>query len=247
MPRRSRQLVVEYLENVSRRALEKRARLIGEYVKGKTGVYALYRGDRLKYVGLATDLRNRLKNHLIDRHAQSWDKFSVYLTVDDEHIRELEALVIRIATPKENLTRTKFRKAENLRSRFRKDIATYQKRELNELFGIHVEEFAETRALRRPAKKLRAQKGNGSKIPTLSPYVDSRKPFFKIYATYKGKKYEAIVLGNGIIKYEGRIYYSPSGAGREVRKGKETAGWVFWKYRDPKTREWVPLDNIRRK
>jgi hypothetical protein len=45
--------VVEYLENVSRKALEDYQQLIREYVKGKNGVYALYHGNRLRYVGLA--------------------------------------------------------------------------------------------------------------------------------------------------------------------------------------------------
>ena len=102
MAKRSKQLVSEYLENISRKALHKYQPLIREYVKGKKGVYALYRGYRLKYVGLATDLRKRLRRHLRDRHAHSWDKFSVYLTKSDEHLRELEALVLRIAAPREN-------------------------------------------------------------------------------------------------------------------------------------------------
>ena len=45
------------------------------------GVCVFYRGGRLKYVGLAANLRGRLNNHLTDRNAQSWDKFSVYLTI----------------------------------------------------------------------------------------------------------------------------------------------------------------------
>jgi hypothetical protein len=89
MAKKSKPLVIEHLENISRKALEKYQPIITEYVKGKKGVYALYKGERLKYVGLAGNLRSRLSTHLRDRHAQSWDKFSVYLTEDDEHLREL--------------------------------------------------------------------------------------------------------------------------------------------------------------
>jgi type I restriction-modification system DNA methylase subunit len=35
------------------------------------GVYALYRGNRLYYVGLASNLRSRLNTHLRDRHANT--------------------------------------------------------------------------------------------------------------------------------------------------------------------------------
>ena len=87
MAKRSRHLVVQHLENISRTALEKYQKIIREYIKDKKGVYALYRRDKLKYVGLATDLRIRLKTHLTDRHAQTWDKFSIYLTENDEHLR----------------------------------------------------------------------------------------------------------------------------------------------------------------
>ena len=52
-----------------------------EFVKMEKGVCVFYRGGRLKYVGLAANLRGRLNNHLTDRNAQSRDKFSVYLTI----------------------------------------------------------------------------------------------------------------------------------------------------------------------
>lgn len=240
MPRRSEQLVVEYLENVSRKALEDYQQLIREYVKGKNGVYALYHGNRLRYVGLATDLRTRLKMHLKDRHAQSWDKFSVFLTIDDKHLREMEALVIRIAKPKENLTQTKFKKAENLAYRFRNDIKLFYKQELDELFGIYEENQHETRT-RVARKRSSSQKPQTS----LAPFIDPKQPFFKIYAHYKGKNYKAIMLGNGVIKYRGREFYTPSAAGKYIRK-KESDGWHFWKYRDPDSGELVPLDNLRK-
>ncbi len=88
-------LVSQYLEKISRSVLEKYQGIIREYVAKRHGVYALYRGNRLYYVGLASNLRNRLRHHLRDRHGQSWDRFSVYLTIGDSHIKELESLVLR--------------------------------------------------------------------------------------------------------------------------------------------------------
>jgi hypothetical protein len=32
-------------------------------------------------------LRSRLKQHLKDRHANSWDSFSVYITLENHHLR----------------------------------------------------------------------------------------------------------------------------------------------------------------
>jgi hypothetical protein len=71
-------LVCQHLENISRQALEKYQHIIKQYVRYRHGVYALYRRDKLYYVGLASNLRTRLGHHLKDRHGQSWDRFSVY-------------------------------------------------------------------------------------------------------------------------------------------------------------------------
>ena len=52
----------------------------------------------------------------------------------------------------------------------------------------------------------------------------------RIFATYKGKKYKAIVQSNGRIKFDGALYDSPSGAAQAVRK-RPTNGWRFWHVR----------------
>ena len=77
---RKQRLFTEYLERVSGKLLEDEYRgAIGALIKGHAGIYALYKGERLYYVGLATNLMGRVKQHLKDRHAKRWDKFSVYL------------------------------------------------------------------------------------------------------------------------------------------------------------------------
>ena len=107
-------LVCQFVENLSSAALERYADIIRDLVGRQHGVYALYRRDKLYYVGLATNLRGRLRGHLRDRHKGLWDRFSVYLTIDHRHLRELESLVIRIAQPKGNKQRGKFARSENL-------------------------------------------------------------------------------------------------------------------------------------
>ncbi|MEI8140076.1 MAG: GIY-YIG nuclease family protein [bacterium] len=97
--KRRTQLVCQHLENISRQALERHQDIIGQYARGRQGIYALYRRGKLYYIGLATNLRTRLKQHLKDRHGGSWDQFSVYLTVGDNHLRKLEALMLRTVKP----------------------------------------------------------------------------------------------------------------------------------------------------
>ena len=98
MPKR-KPLVTQHLERISRDALAKYQNIIRRYVRGRWGVYALYRGNRLYYVGLASNLSGRLNRHLKDRHKESWDRFSVYLTIGDSHLKELESLILRVVRP----------------------------------------------------------------------------------------------------------------------------------------------------
>ena len=51
------QLVCQHLENIFRKALENYQKIIKDFVKGRHGVYALYKKGRLYYVGLASNLR----------------------------------------------------------------------------------------------------------------------------------------------------------------------------------------------
>jgi hypothetical protein len=67
-------LVSQFLERVSRNALKEYQDVIREFVRRRHGLYALYRNDKLYYVGLASNLRNRLKAHLKNRHSDSWDR-----------------------------------------------------------------------------------------------------------------------------------------------------------------------------
>src|SRR6266571_6184555 len=93
--------------------------VLREFLKGRHGVYALYKGVRLYYVGLASSMRSRLRHHLKDRHAGRWGHFSVYVTSTDDHLRELEALALRIASPKGNKSFTKFARSHDLKKYFR--------------------------------------------------------------------------------------------------------------------------------
>ena len=119
---RSRPLVIEHLEDVSRDTLAEYQDIVREYIRGKHGIYALYKKDRLYYVGLASSLGRRLKQHLRDRHGGSWDRFSVYLTRREDHITELEPIVLRIVKPTGNKQLGRFPGSSNLARELRDDI-----------------------------------------------------------------------------------------------------------------------------
>jgi len=68
-------IVSAHLENVSGTVLERYPKVIRELKQGRSGIYALYKGDKIYYIGLASSLRGRVKMHLKDRHTRKWNRF----------------------------------------------------------------------------------------------------------------------------------------------------------------------------
>jgi len=225
------QLVSQHLENISRTALEKYQNILKEYVKGRHGVYALYSKGHLYYVGLASNLRNRLKTHLKDRHAQTWDSFSVYFTINDSHLHELETLILKIASPKGNKQSGNFINAQNLKPMLKKAVTKAQQKEL---VGLGLKK---TNEVAKP--KVVAMKGRKA---VLAPYVKNR---FEIRFRYKGKLHKATVRQDGSILYKGNAYNSPSTAATAITKHAMN-GWKTWKY-ERAPGDWVLLRVLKRK
>jgi hypothetical protein len=226
------QLVSQHLENISRDALEKYLHIVRRYVVGRQGVYALYRRGKLYYVGLARDLRWRLNAHLKDRLAPHWDRFRVYLTIGDKHLKELESLLLRVVKPKPsgNVQTGKFAASENLVYQFKREIKAHQRAELNVLVGLS-------------GDLERAQKA-ANIPPSGVPLARYATGPFNIGARYKGVTFRAHVRRDGRIRFQGKTYKSPSGAGRAVCK-RSCNGWQFWKY-ERAPGDWVRLDVLRR-
>ena len=99
MKKRRNALLQGHLDKILWRVLDQYPKLVQQMIRHKSGVYALYRQDKLYYVDLAKNLMGRLRGHLKDRHRGAWDRFSVYLTVDADHMKQLESLLLRIAPP----------------------------------------------------------------------------------------------------------------------------------------------------
>ena len=225
------QLVSQHLENISRDALEKYLHIIRRYVLGRQGVYALYRRGKLYYVGLARDLRWRLDAHLKDRLAPHWDRFSVYLTIGDKHLKELESLLLRVVRPKPsgNVQTGKFASSQNLVYQFKREIRTHQRAELDVLVGL-------TGDLERAQKAVNVPL---SGVP-LARYVTEP---FNIRARFKGRTFRAHVRRDGRIRFQGKTYKSPSAAGSAVCK-RSCNGWWFWKY-ERAPGDWVRLNVLK--
>jgi hypothetical protein len=237
MPKR-RPLVTQHLENVSREALERYQGILRAYIRNRQGVYVLYRRGKLYYIGLAGDLRKRLGAHLRDHHKESWDRFSVYLTIGVDHMKELESLILRIAIPHGNRVKGSFAKSENLLPKLKRDLRRSSDEELARLLGA----LAKSHPVK-VSPKRKVQKPLAGRPPVLAGYFD--KPI-ELRASHKGEKLRARVRRDGSVTFRGKSYNSPSVAGAAAVRRISCNGWTFWKYeRSPG--DWVFLDTLRKR
>jgi hypothetical protein len=222
------QLVCQHLENISGEVLEDYQDVIREYVARRQGVYALYSDDELYYVGLASNLSTRLKAHLSDKHAGKWNRFSVYLTIGDKHLRELETLILRVVKPKpEGNSKTgMFARSEDLRARLGRDIKQRDREKRDHIFG---------------KTDLTVRVVLPGPMPPLCPYV---KKVLRLRGRSKGKTLCASVRDDGSIRLQGKVYRTPSAAA-VAAKHYQVDGWSFWKY-ERAPGDWVQLDELRK-
>jgi len=225
MAKRS-QLVCQYVENISRTMLEEYQDVIRSYVRQRSGIYALYRRNRLYNVGLARSLLGRLKQHLKDKHAGSWDHFSVYLTVGTQFMKEIESVLLRVAAPPGNKVKGRFLKADNLLPQLRTDLTRKQKKERSTLLGGY-------HRVKRGAEDDR-------KVHVLAKYLPQAR---KLRAKCRGKTLRASVRRDGRIRFKGQLYPSPSKAAAAA--GRPCNGWKFWTY-ERAPGDWVAIDELRR-
>jgi hypothetical protein len=240
-------LVIQHLEGIAGAALDEYPEVLKEFIRGRNGVYALYKKERLYYVGLARNLRSRLRHHLRDRHAGRWDRFSIYLTEGDEHLKELESLVLRIAEPRGNKVAGKFLDSEDLKRRFRRRLKESWNRKVEEMT-----DWAEPQPPRTPKVSTRRVESDARKrANVLTEYVSRR---FHIRLRHKGKQFVAHVRADGSIVFgretadwgrlHGKEFSSPSLAAAAA-VGHAMNGWTTWRFWSTKG-ELLPLDALRK-
>jgi hypothetical protein len=75
---------------------------INDIMRGYAGVYALYRKNKLYYVGLATNLYYRVRGHAKNKHKGKWDSFAIYRINRVRYQKDIETLLLRVAKPPGN-------------------------------------------------------------------------------------------------------------------------------------------------
>jgi len=220
-----RPLVVQSLENISKSVFRNHAPLITKLIGRSPGVYALYDDMGLYYVGKSADLKGRVHHHLKDRHKASWTHFSLYLLRHEDHVNEIESLLIRIANPKGNRAKPKGRSGGDMLKRLREMVKDQQRQEYEEMFGFRASENRKNRAINRASIEGLVKRNT------------------RLFRTYKGKEYEAILTPQGIIRLNGKSYHSPTPASVSIVK-HGCNGWRFW-YLKNSDNDIISLDELR--
>jgi hypothetical protein len=130
----------------------------------------------------------------------------------DMHLKELEALILRIVKPTGNKVKGKFAKCEDIRKKFAREVRRNQRDELRSLLG--------KRGIEKESEKVVSE----SKGPILATYIMAP---IDLRATYKGKTLMARVRRDGLIRFKGTVYRSPSLAAAVACKRATRNGWTF--------------------
>jgi hypothetical protein len=90
-------------------------KVLGNY----SGIYALYKGLGLYYVGLSKNLHHRIKAHLEDRHRGKWDNFMIFRIKKVNYLKDIETLILQTHESPGNLQKGKLPKKYNLTEPFK--------------------------------------------------------------------------------------------------------------------------------
>jgi hypothetical protein len=222
-------VVSAYLEDISVRAFDAHPDELSRVIGKKGGIYGLYKGDRLYYVGLATDLFRRINQHRKDKHRGKWNRFSAYVTKRDHHIKEMESLTLRMISPRGNRQTGRLSGSENLKREFLEQMKQSTRLHEAEILGGGY-------AQRKRKRAARGSKGSEA----LSALTGHRR---KLWARRSGVDYDAVLLHSGKINFQKTQYDSPTAAAQAATGGRIN-GWTFWHYSIGKG-EWAPLKRLR--
>ena len=218
---KKRPIVTGYLEKVSSSIFDRHSRIIAEMIRGEQGLYALYRKEKLYYVGLARNLKSRVNQHVKDKHAGKWTHFSLYVIHHAEHIKELESLLLRIAYPAGNSMKGQLRRSANMLPSLKRKTKAAAIAE----WKTNFESASRPKKGGKTKPQIVAWKTMRGERPCKGLFPKT----VRLYAPYKGRVYKAWLRRSGSIRFDGKTYDTPSMAGSVARGGKATNGWHFWR------------------
>ncbi|MDR0953632.1 MAG: DUF2924 domain-containing protein [Elusimicrobiota bacterium] len=181
-------MIVYQLHRASIDVLLEYEKALLEKIGDNGGIYVLYKGDRIYYVGKATTLKQRIKQHFNDKHKNKWDAFSLYVVSNPKFIPELERILIALIKPAGN-SLTYQREIKRSESELKNAIRSLQNEYLDKLFP------SGEKAIKSTSQK--------SKLLT---------------KTFKGKKYTALLQKDGTVIYNNKKYTSLTAVAKLITK-----------------------------
>jgi hypothetical protein len=215
-------LITESLEGISRNLFRDHSDIITALISDSSGIYALYDENELYYVGRASDLKRRVKQHLKDRHDSQWTHFSLFLIKKVDYIGDIESLLVRIAEPVGNRARPRGRDSRQLVKKLKTLIQKKHKQELNELIS---------------GRSAKPDSITAKTPRTLAGLVTKRT---LVYHMYKGVEHRALLTPKGLIHYNKKSYSSPTAAAQAIIRNGRVNGWHFWRIKNANG-DWVKL------
>jgi hypothetical protein len=103
-----------------------------EIMKGYSGIYALYRRNDLYYVGLTTNLFQRISRHQRDRHARKWDSFVIFRIRRVRYLKDIETLLTHLVEIPGNQVKGKVPRDADI-NRILKEILRQHSKEMREI------------------------------------------------------------------------------------------------------------------
>lgn len=103
------------------------ARRLREIMRGYAGIYALYRRQRLYYIGLTTNLFDRIKWHLKDRHGGKWDRFIIFRIQRVRYLKDIETLIHQLVDTRGNKVKGKVPRDADLNRILREVLSEHEK------------------------------------------------------------------------------------------------------------------------
>jgi hypothetical protein len=105
---------------------------LDKIMRGYAGVYALYKGDKLYYVGLANNLYWRILRHTRNRHKGKWDRFAIFRVGRVRYLKDIETLLLNVAKPPGNSMSGRLHRDADL-TRVIKEVERESRRRLNRI------------------------------------------------------------------------------------------------------------------
>jgi hypothetical protein len=97
--------LIQYaLDDIKRESFNIIRRELRGVLKGRAGIYALYKKGKVVKVGLGTSIYGRVDGHSKSKK-MNWDTASLFIIKNIKYLRDVETAVNRIAKPKYSIQR----------------------------------------------------------------------------------------------------------------------------------------------